>query len=304
MFNRRLLVDSGGEQQTYSVLEIHVDTPDGDHVRSARVELIYNGESNLANTDNNGIAVFYGVPTGTEISYTITAAGYKAATGKWIIPTDVEYETEYVVLSPTVLEIHVDTSSGDHVRSARVELIYNGVSNLANTDNNGIAVFYGVPTGTEISYTITAAGYNAATGKWIIPTDVEYETEYVVLSPSLPAGDTDLWHTTAADDGGFKGTFDVIIPAGVNVVFVGGGINGSIDGEPCYCRMYSNFSGKTWFSASGENSAAATNYIGVTPLKTYRITVDYGSEIDGTGGSAYIRYSQRINAVMPNVTDY
>lgn len=100
MFIRRLLIDSGGEQQTYSVLEIHVDTPDGDHVRLARVKLTYNGESNLANTDNKGIAVFYGVPTGTEISYTITAAGYNAATGKWIIPTDVEYETEYVVLSP------------------------------------------------------------------------------------------------------------------------------------------------------------------------------------------------------------
>lgn len=102
MFNRRLLIDSGEEQQTYSVLEIHVDTPDGDHVRSARVELTYNGESNLANTDNKGIAVFYGVPTGTEISYTITAAGYNAATGKWIIPTAAEYETEYVVLSPTL----------------------------------------------------------------------------------------------------------------------------------------------------------------------------------------------------------
>lgn len=84
------------------MLEIHVDTPDGGHVRSARVELTYNGESNLANTDNKGIAVFYGVPTGTEISYTITAAGYNAATGKWIIPTNAEYETEYVVLSPLV----------------------------------------------------------------------------------------------------------------------------------------------------------------------------------------------------------
>lgn len=100
MFNRRLLIDSGGKQQTYSVLEIHVDTPDGGHVLLARVELTYNGKSNLANTDNIGIAVFYGVPTGTEISYTITAAGYNAATGKLIIPTDVEYETEYVVLSP------------------------------------------------------------------------------------------------------------------------------------------------------------------------------------------------------------
>lgn len=100
MFNRRLLMNSGGEQQTYSVLEIHVDTPEGGHISSARVELTYNGESNLSNTDNKGIAVFYGVPTGTEISYTITAAGYNAATGKWIISTDVEYETEYVLLSP------------------------------------------------------------------------------------------------------------------------------------------------------------------------------------------------------------
>jgi hypothetical protein len=102
MFNRRLLIDSGEEQQTYSVLEIYIDTPDGGHVGLARVELTYKGESNLANADNKGIAVFYGVPTGTEISYTITAAGYNAATGKWIIPTDVEYQTEYIVLSPLV----------------------------------------------------------------------------------------------------------------------------------------------------------------------------------------------------------
>lgn len=100
MFNRRLLIDSGGKQQTYSVLEIHVERPDGGRVRSARVELTYNGESNLSNTDNKGIAVFYGVPTGTEISYMIKAAGYNAATGKWIISTDVEYETEYVALTP------------------------------------------------------------------------------------------------------------------------------------------------------------------------------------------------------------
>lgn len=84
------------------MLEIHVDTPDGKPVWSARVELTYNGESNLSDTDNKGIAIFYEVPTGTEISYTITAAGYNTATGKWIIATDVEYETEYVVLSPLV----------------------------------------------------------------------------------------------------------------------------------------------------------------------------------------------------------
>lgn len=99
MFNRRLLIDSV-RQQTYSVLEIPVNTHDYDHVRLARVDLTYNGESNLSHTDNKGIAVFYRVPTETEISYTITAAGYNSATGKWIIPADVQYDTEYVVLSP------------------------------------------------------------------------------------------------------------------------------------------------------------------------------------------------------------
>lgn len=124
-------------------------------------------------------------------------------------------------------------------------------------------------------------------------------------APPLPDVDTDLWSTTAADECRFYATFDVTIPDGVNVIYVGGGINGSMVGEPYYCRMYSKFSGKIWFSAQGEDSAAATNYIGVTPLKTYRVTVDYGNEIeDGTGGIAFIRYSQRINAVKPNVTDY
>lgn len=124
-------------------------------------------------------------------------------------------------------------------------------------------------------------------------------------APPLPDVDTNLWSTTEADEDGFYDTFDVVIPAGVNVVCVGGGIDSSgIVGEPCYCSMYSNFSGKTWFSASREDSVSAMNYIGVTPLKTYRITVNYGSEIDGTGGRAFIRYSQRINAVKPNLTDY
>lgn len=170
------------------------------------------------------------------------------------------------------------------------------------TDNKGIALFSDIPTGKEITYEITNAGYNAASGTWIIDTDVEYETKYVVLTKPLPASDTDLWATTAADEAGFYDTFDITIPAGVNVIYVGGGINGSIVGEPCYCSMFS--STKTWFSFSGEDSAGGTTYVGVTPLKTYRVTVDYGSEIDGTGGSAFIRYSKRINGVTPKVLDY
>lgn len=202
----------------------------------------------------------------------------------------------------SVLEIHVDMPNGGHISSARVELTYNGKSNVANTDNKGIALFSNIPTGKKITYKITQVGYNAASGTWIIDTDVEYETKYVVLTKPLPASDTDLWATTAADEAGFYDTFDITIPAGVKVIYVGGGINGSIVGEPCHCSMSS--SKKTWFSFSGEDSVGGTTYVGVTPLKKYRVTVDYSSEIDGTGGSAFIRYSQRINGVTPKVLDY
>ena len=99
MFNRRLLIDSRGEQQTYSVLEIHVDEADGSHISAARVEIAYDGKSNVANTDNKGIALFSNIPTGTEITYNISKLGYNTASGTWLIDTDVEYETEYVVLT-------------------------------------------------------------------------------------------------------------------------------------------------------------------------------------------------------------
>lgn len=44
-------------------------------------------------------------------------------------------------------------------------------------------MFASVPTGIEITYNISKLGYNTASGTWLIDTDVEYETEYVVLSP-------------------------------------------------------------------------------------------------------------------------
>ena len=121
----------------------------------------------------------------------------------------------------SVLEVHVDTADGSHISSARVEITYNGKSNTANTDNKGIAVFANVPTGTEITYNISQLGYNTASGTWIIDTDVEYETEYVILTKPLPAEDTNLWSTTTADENGFCDTFDITIPAGVNVIYVG-----------------------------------------------------------------------------------
>lgn len=129
--------------------------------------------------------------------------------------------------------------------------------------------------------------------------DISVEANFDIM---IPVQDTDLWATTAADDSEYYGTFDITIPAGVNVIYVGGGINGYESGEPCYCIMRS--STKSWFSVNGGEGVAVTKYIGVTPLKKYRVTVDYGSEFGGFGGSAFIRYSKRINGITPNVLDY
>lgn len=199
----------------------------------------------------------------------------------------------------SVLEIHVDTPEGGHISSARVEIAYDGNSNIGMTDNKGIALFSDIPTGKEITYEITKAGYNAASGTWIIDTDVEYETKYVVLTNPLPSKDTNLWYLDKYE---YHGSFDITIPAGVTVLFVGAAVDGGESGELCYVSMQSKT--EQWFYVDGEESAEAQTYIGVTPLKKYHITVDYETEFGALYGHAFIKYSQRINGVTPNVLDY
>ena len=217
-----------------------------------------------------------------------------------------------------MLEIHVDTPYGDHVRSARVELTYNGESNLANTDNKGIAVFYGVPTGTEISYTITAAGYNAATGKWIIPTDVEYETEYVVLSPlvnpepPLPTMETVLWKGSTVN------AFTITIPAGVKVLKItteSPYVNEFL--EPDLPRYIGVTGGKTYnilWATVEEGTIPEPEYWEVEVLR-YNSSSDFKQWVAASAGEAIegesttkiqviMSYSASINGVTPNLLDY
>ena len=100
----------------------------------------------------------------------------------------------------------------------------------------------------------------------------------------------------------YYGEFDITIPAGVTVLFVGAKADSGEREEPCHVSMQSKT--KEWFHVEGEDSVVAERYIGVTPLKTYQITLDYGSELGAIYGCAFIRYSQRINGVTPNVLDY
>ena len=196
------------------------------------------------------------------------------------------------------LEFHVENSSGSPIRSAQVEVNYNGETNIATTDNKGVAYFE-VQTNILISYTVTSAGYNAKKGTLTVETGTAYEVEYVTLTTPLPSQDTDLWYSV---DPGYHGTVKITIPDGVKVLFVGATVEGGESGEPCYARMESTT--KTWFNIVGEDRTSAERLIGVTPNKTYSVLIDYESELGAMYGFAFIRYSQRINNLNPTITDY
>lgn len=224
----------------------------------------------------------------------------------------IDSEEEQQTYSVSVLEIHVDTPDGGHVLSARVGLIYNGVSRSSNTDNKGIAVFYGVPTGTEISYKITAAGYNAVTGKLIISTDVEYETEYVVLSPSLPTNETVLWKGCTEND------FTITIPAGVKVLKItteNTYVNESVD--PKLPRYIGVTGGKTYnmrWANVKEGNIPEPEYWEVQVFSNNSssgfkqwVNSAEGDPVEGastTNIQIIMSYSASINGVTPDFFDY
>ena len=102
MFNRRLLIDSGGEIPTYASLEFHVENSIDSPIRSAQVEVNYNGETNIATTDNKGVAYFE-VQTNILISYTVTSAGYIEKKGTLTVETGTAYKVEYVTLTTPLI---------------------------------------------------------------------------------------------------------------------------------------------------------------------------------------------------------
>lgn len=159
--------------------------------------------------------------------------------------------------------------------------------------------YFEVQTNILISYTVTSAGYNAKKGTLTVETGTAYKVEYVTLTTPLPSQDTDLWYSGDSD---YYGTVKITIPDGVKVLFVGATVEGGESGEPCHAGMQSKT--KQWFYVDSEVRLEAERYIGVTPFKTYHITVDYDTELGAIYGYAFIRYSQRINGVTPSVLDY
>ena len=99
--------------------------------------------------------------------------------------------------------------------------------------------------------------------------------------------------------------YSLTIPSGVKVLEVYLSIDSLIEGAEGVLYISNNKSDKTWADVTGwwEDGFPddITNYVGVTPGKTYSLIISM--DVDGSS-SGYIAYSPTINTYTPVVTDY
>ena len=99
--------------------------------------------------------------------------------------------------------------------------------------------------------------------------------------------------------------YSLTIPSGVKVLEVYLSIDSLAEGVEAVLYIANNKSDKTWADVSGwwEDGFPddITNYVGVTPGKTYSLNIQM--DVDGSS-SGYIAYSPTINNKTPTITDY
>lgn len=119
-----------------------------------------------------------------------------------------------------------------------------------------------------------------------------------ILEASVPTTETILLSTEEVYT-----TVTIIVPAGVKVLKVDGGVYHEGEGE-VYLDVYSVNGKKYWLSLYGYEGTHGITYVGVTPNKSYTLKLSAGSETGTESGSVTISYSQSINYQTPRVTDY
>lgn len=105
---------------------------------------------------------------------------------------------------PTTLEFDIDQPGGSSLPGAKITISYNGETVTKTSDNKGLAIFYEVPTNTDIPYTVTAFGYADYTGSVNIAPG-EYGWVNIAMSQLQPQGEETL----------FVGLWGEVITAGL-----------------------------------------------------------------------------------------
>lgn len=118
------------------------------------------------------------------------------------------------------------------------------------------------------------------------------------LEASVPTTDTSLLSTEDMHT-----TVTITVPAGVKVLKVAGDVYHEHKGEVSL-GVYSVNGKKYWLSLWDYENVYDVWYVGVTPNKSYTLTLSTSSESGEEFGRVIISYSQSINNETPRVTDY
>lgn len=118
--------------------------------------------------------------------------------------------------------------------------------------------------------------------------DKDYNS-YADIIIDLPEEETILYQNKGSFDSSDYRPFSIAIPSGVNVIKY----YNAVPGDMWITNLNNNL---IWDTLSDWNN---TTYVGVTPLKTYRLQYD-GYDI----GNFSISYSKSINEIIPDGTDY
>lgn len=97
----------------------------------------------------------------------------------------------------------------------------------------------------------------------------------------------------------------ITIPDGVTVLYISSHAESSEGYDDYVTVEIKNLSNqKEWRYRSEGFNFYDQWYVGVTPNKTYKLSLYVGAEYNLDGGYLKISYSQSINQKIPNVTDY
>lgn len=165
MFTRRLLFNGAeGGNTPPTTLEFDIDQPGGSSLPGAKITISYNGETVTKTADNKGLAVFYEVPTNTDIPYTVIASGYADYTGSVTIAPGEYGWVNVEMAEPELTFIVKDKETGAGISNAYVYLRdgnHQMLMQLGITDSSGSLALWGLTLEPgEYYFDASAAGYN------------------------------------------------------------------------------------------------------------------------------------------------